>query len=240
MTNWKVVDFGTSGYLNLSNSISLNPPTMTIELGFKFDGYTPDRQLLFGKGASSGDSFYFYTYRSVNNINDFVVYNNGTRNDQQLNDIFSPGVWYTLDLTLDGEQIRIYENGMPINSWTRSITFRGNMNDLQIGACSCGGYFFNGSLSFFRLYSRALSAAEILQNYGAANPISKDLSLWLQFDRTIGSEAIDISGNGNNAQIEDTANLDPPNGCDWYPVVLLAKLSDQSPYSLTQDIRPSC
>src|SRR5205807_4913731 len=79
----KVADFsGFSGYLDVPNAPSLNPSTFTVELGFRYHGYDPDQQMIFDKGAAGPDGVYFYNFRSVNNVNDFVVYENNSRSDQ--------------------------------------------------------------------------------------------------------------------------------------------------------------
>jgi|GEM_PF-6193566 len=240
--SWRVASFdGASGFMKVADSASLNPKTLTIEASFKYNDYNPDQQMLLDKGPAGGDAFYFYTFRSVNNINDFVVYNNGTRYDQQLGNIFTPGTWFTVDFTIDGKSVNAYVNGVLVDSWARSILFRGNMNDILLGSCSCGGYFFNGSIAFLRMYSRALSGAEIQQNYLATTPVSESLALWLSFNQTSGVTVKDLAGNGNSATIRGGVSFGQPLApCDWYSYHVSARANDGARYSLSQNARLTC
>jgi len=197
--------------------------------------------MILDKGLAGGDSFYFYTFRSVNNINDFVIYNNGTRYDQQLGNIFTPGTWYTLDLTLDGKSVIAYVNGALFESWPRSILFRGNTNDLLLGSCACGGYFFNGSIASLRMYGRALSGTEIWQNYLNAMPVGDSLALWLSFNQTSGATVMDLAGNGNFATVHGGVSYAQPlSRCTWYSIHVSAKTDDGTLYSLSQSARVTC
>jgi Concanavalin A-like lectin/glucanases superfamily len=62
----------------------------------------------------------------------------------------------------------IYINGVfnSVNSNIRSLTSQSS-NFAKIGKYDYGGSYHNGNISMIRLYNRALSAAEVLQNYNA-------------------------------------------------------------------------
>src|SRR5438445_6829822 len=184
---------------------------MSVEVGFEYNSYSPDQQMIFGKGSGNDyNSFYFYTFRSQNNVNDFVIYDKGVRQNQALGNAFSPENWYTVSFTANGSSVNAFVDGAWIKSWSNSVLFFGNNQDLLIGKCSCGGYYFNGSISFLRLYERALSRDEILQNYGSANPIREGLGLWLTLNQTSGNTLRDLSGNGNNGTVIGGVSFDSP------------------------------
>jgi len=64
---------------------------------------------------------------------------------------------------------RIYYNGTQIESWNASVTASSN-SPLSIGCRSQSGVrdqYFNGKISVARVYNKALTASEILQNYNA-------------------------------------------------------------------------
>jgi len=88
----------------------------------------------------------------------------------------STNKWYHLAHTYDGTTQRIYANGIQIHSWATSgaITYNTNNTLLAVGNDWNGsgynvgpGLAVEGNLSITRIYSTALSAAQILQNYNA-------------------------------------------------------------------------
>ena len=189
---------GSSGTVLVTNSASLNSTTLSVEFAFQYMSLAPDNQMILGKGASSGNSFYFFDYRALGVLNDFVVYVNNTRYDQQLGDIFALNSWYDVIFVLDGSSIDAYVNGNLVQSWQRAIKFEANNNDLMIGSCVCGGYYFNGSIAFVRYYNRALTAAEATSNYEhSESPVQDGLAMWLSFNSILNGNYVDLSGKGN-------------------------------------------
>src|SRR2546425_9007565 len=242
MTSSHVASFaGSSGDVLVPNSSSLTSASMTIEMSFKYNAYAPDQQMIVSKGSAGGNSFYFYTFRSVNNVNDFVVYDNGTRYDQQLGNIFAPGAWYTVDFTIDGQYIAAYVDGAIVQSWPRPFTFGGNNDDIILGRCSCGGYNFNGSIAFLRLFDKALSAQEIRQNFLLANPATQNLTLSFALNNTVNNTICDPSGDGNNGGVEGPVTLVPQFApCDLYSANIVAKAESGQTYTLSQVVQPKC
>ncbi|MGA7845696.1 MAG: LamG-like jellyroll fold domain-containing protein [Thermoplasmata archaeon] len=197
----KVGDFdGANSSLSIENSSSLNFPQFTIEFGFEYANLLPDKQMILDKGSSGPNAFYFYSFRSVNNINDLAVYANGKRADFQLGDIFRVGAWNDLAYTVGTQQIVAYLDGTAIVSWARpAFSFPGNLDPIQIGDCICGGYFFNGSLSTLDYYSTALSPGEIESNYlQPSSPVEADLQFALSLAGTEGGNVPDLSGHGHD------------------------------------------
>ena len=64
------------------------------------------------------------------------------------------------------------------------------------------------SVDDFRIYNRALSAAEISQLYAGSPPANCDQTCkaWLKFDDNSGTAAADASGNGNAGTVSGTAS----------------------------------
>ena len=215
---------GSGGDVSVSNSASLNPRVFTLEFGFQYRSLTPDKQMLFSKGVGLNNSFYFYSYRSVNNINDFVIYANGTRYDQQLGNIFTVGQWYAMDIVDSGQSVSAYVDGTLVQSWNNAVDFLGNPSPFVIGQCNCGGYYFNGSLSYLRLYGTPLSSGEVLANFlNATSPLPTGLELNLDFANTRGSIIPDTSGNGNTGVLQGGVTIGPSVSCGFmYSVVVLS------------------
>ena len=71
--------------------------------------------------------------------------------------------WYHVVGTYDGTTARIYLNGEAVASGSR--TAGSNSVPFRIGASPRGANYNNGDIARAFIYSRALSASEIQQNY---------------------------------------------------------------------------
>jgi ELWxxDGT repeat protein len=72
--------------------------------------------------------------------------------------------WTFLTATYDGTSMILYVNGMPMASVTVSGNLATSTNPLQIGGDSFYGQYFQGLISNVRIYSTALTAAEIQED----------------------------------------------------------------------------
>jgi len=77
----------------------------------------------------------------------------------------SADVWYHIVGTYDGSTARIYINGSLDASGSTSRNT--NTVNWRIGRSAWGGNYHNGKISNIRLYNKALTASEVLQNYDA-------------------------------------------------------------------------
>jgi fibronectin type 3 domain-containing protein len=71
------------------------------------------------------------------------------------------GSWTHLAATFDGATQRLYVNGMLVGSLASSGTIANSNSPLKIGGNSVWGEWYSGLIDEVRVYSRALSAAEI-------------------------------------------------------------------------------
>jgi len=77
--------------------------------------------------------------------------------------------WTHCDITQDGTNSRMYVNGV-LQSGTGNSTWFGTHPTLNLYIAyhlSWGGYDFEGYISTFKIYNKALSQAEITQNFNA-------------------------------------------------------------------------
>lgn len=81
--------------------------------------------------------------------------------------VSTPGVWQHIVGTYDGVNILIYVNGVLRGTTAQTGAINTFATPLRLGANGAPGEFFPGKLSDFRVYSRALSQAEV---FTMANP----------------------------------------------------------------------
>jgi hypothetical protein len=100
----------------------------------------------------------------------------GTFNYQLHNATITLNTWYYFAHTYNGSNQILYINGTQVRSWatTGTIAYDTNNTLLAIGNDWNGGGYntgasigIQGRLSIIKIYNRALSAAEIRQNYNA-------------------------------------------------------------------------
>lgn len=79
--------------------------------------------------------------------------------------------WAQIVGTYSGGTKTLYVNGVSVATSTGIPAISTNTNGMSIGVLGgfsgTRGYYYNGSLSIINVYSKALSAAEVLQNYDA-------------------------------------------------------------------------
>ena len=166
--------------------------------------------ILFSDGGTTNNLIYLYrnTNFAVNSYSWLIYTNVGAR---LLGGTYSPGERYQVAYTFDSlGNVAAYRDGALINSstWPAGSTSWNRVGTLIpfVRPSSPGN---TGSISSFMYYNRALSAAEILQNYYAdLERLIPTNGLVLSLDAqntnlyaTSPTTAYDISGNGNNGTL---------------------------------------
>jgi hypothetical protein len=81
--------------------------------------------------------------------------------------VYINNVWYIVAFTINASGLlTFYSNGVSENSYN-SVVMSASDSYLSLSDSRASIYGFNGDYSMFRLYNRALSANEILQNFNA-------------------------------------------------------------------------
>jgi hypothetical protein len=163
-----IVFNGSSQYVNLGTGLNSN--SLSISFWVNFNSLS--NQVLITKGDWSTNVGASYTVS---------YYSNQLRFDTFLSDVtygtaqysFSPtlNIWYNLVLIADSinTTYSLYINGVNV-IFTSTNTFRiprSNSSVVNLGRNVDGLYPLNGKISITKIYNRALSATEILQNYNA-------------------------------------------------------------------------
>lgn len=168
---------GTNDYVTLGNQASLGftDGVFTAEAWTWIPStWTAGSQYpnLISKGATAGwdtDGWALFVFRDWPNAGQ-KSWGCGMRNSGTTNIIprynCPTNTWLNIVMTLNGSTIKIYENGSEIGSGTQTISPGSNSTPVYVGA-DVNLQCFPGYVSVARLYGRALSSAEVLQNYNA-------------------------------------------------------------------------
>ncbi len=156
-----VNDFAVSGY----NS-ALDTQTPTVEVWVKTNA-TSQNGFWFEKGAVNTQYALFQeganiTWRLTTNVVSLTA---------PAASFMSTSNWAQVVGTYTSGDRRIYVNGVQVANDTLAYTIPTNTSGMSIGAyggnSGANAYWYNGALSICRVYNRALSAAEVLQNFNA-------------------------------------------------------------------------
>ena len=110
--------------------------------------------------------------------------------------------------TWDGTTVKLYVNGVLVDSQPCTGTMLASTQSFQIGAENGpGGGFWGGTIDAVRVYNIALTLAQVQEIYGngngdaSAGSASANLVGWWKFDEGSGTTALDSSGQGNNGTL---------------------------------------
>lgn len=89
--------------------------------------------------------------------------------------VYANGVWNQAALTYDGFDLKIYSNGIEVASKPMSYSPNATISPLNIGSYIEDGQYFKGSVDKLVLMNRAMSAAEISEDYKKLQPSKLEL-----------------------------------------------------------------
>jgi len=162
-TNGQLEFDGTSNYIAITNLLASqaigNSTKLTISLWLNPD--THGSTMAFSTGQVGNDRIYHWT---TGGINTWRVGNyTSTTGHGALPSI---GNWYNTVLVIDGLSVKSYLNG--VEDYTGNYTAFTTSNYATFGRHGARTeYYYNGKIAVARIYERALSEAEIKQNYNA-------------------------------------------------------------------------
>lgn len=155
---------GSSSVITSPNNTALDTQTPTVEVwvktnslnqnGFFFEKGTVNTQYaLFQEGTA-------IQWRTYNNPSSYTTLSAASSN-------ISTSNWAQIVGTYTSGSKKIYVNGVEVASDTSSGTIATNAGGMTVGSYNSGGYFYNGNIGVVRVYNRALSANEVIQNFNA-------------------------------------------------------------------------
>jgi hypothetical protein len=219
---------GTDTYVNIPYNASLDIPTaITVEVWVKYASQ--------GEIGGSGRTYsvisykgYPWTWLLEDQSGQFNFRISTTSDsDSNINSNYYHGVerWDHVVCTYNGTTQAIYVNGILQNSKSLTGTINTSATTIELGTYGTGDYSLNGWLANHRIYDRALTAAEIQQNYqaeqyrfeGPVGPVTNGLLLYWDagnLDSYPGTGTIiyDLSGNGNNGTLINGVGYNQTNG----------------------------
>lgn len=180
---------GSSSYMEVANSTSLNPSSITLMAIIKVNGFNTANchaNQIMGKGYPDYDNgFYVMRFSDVNtctnppdSAREFFDGQYGDNNPQGTDASAGPdsifvkkGVWYNLVYTYDGVESRFYINGVLKSIVVKSAAFTPDSFDLSIGKHNDPNYpyYFNGVIDEIRIYNRPLTQSAITRLNNSTN-----------------------------------------------------------------------
>jgi len=158
---------GTNDYVTIPDSDALDPQYISVET-WVFPTDSGSGRIL-GKQTSGTNLGGYILYRNSDTTFSFYVYAGGAWR-------FTPGVasiptgqWSHLVGTYDGTTLKAYINGNLVNTASYTGTINNTTATLRLGDTEYTGDSFAGVIDSTRIYSRTLTASEILSNYQSAN-----------------------------------------------------------------------
>ena len=168
---------GTNDYIEVSNpnllAFGTNPFTIDFWLYstyvFPGSGYNYGTILTSYTNYNSDFGTYFYLalFKNAAGLNNIVSFLDSTGNFMGT---FGANInineWTNITFTRSGNGLICYKNGVSVSTQSISNNFSGTRN-ARIGGGVVSINTFQGSLPSFKIYNRALSATEVMQNFNA-------------------------------------------------------------------------
>lgn len=167
-----IVFDGTDDYVNLgSTSVTNVTNNFSFNVFFSTSNISRSDQTIFSKAESGAYGLEFNTTFFGSNLG-FLAYINGQyRSVSEPINIYSSNTYYCITITYDNSSLKLYRDGVLRTSTSISgnVTTTTQPLCLGINPQASGPYVFPflGRIPSFQIYNRALTAAEVLQNYNA-------------------------------------------------------------------------
>lgn len=167
---------GSNSTVNVSDNALLEPGTgdFTVEAWVYHNTITGSSRVIVGKTDNGGlASSWGYGIRTNSAGSTYLEVGNGTTSVTSPSAVLTTGRWYQVVgvwNNVSSDTISFYVNGALIGSNPHSFTsIKNTVNPLYLGSYNGGEFsqWLNGRIGVTRLYNKALTASEILQNYNS-------------------------------------------------------------------------
>jgi hypothetical protein len=164
-----IVFDGTNDFVNLGSNSTLTSNALTLDCWFNLGTQNQVKYIVM-KATDTGFSRDYGIVTTVgNNINWFFGISNPNFVSLTSTVTIGQNIWTNITATRNGSLSVLYINGVANVSSSYSFTQTDLGQPLYIGNLIIpnAGRYFRGNFSNMKLYNRALSAQEVLQNYNA-------------------------------------------------------------------------
>lgn len=160
---------GTDDYVDFGTADFQTADSITIDMWVNPQSVTQNQYADIFDANHSGGGFVFQQDNLTHNYYYFAYYDGG--GFQVTSNIFvDPYVWSHIVITKEGDQGRIYKNGQLVISNTFTNPSIQGSNRFLLGRYyGSSSRYWLGEYGSMKIYNRALTAAEVLQNYNATN-----------------------------------------------------------------------
>lgn len=163
-----------TAYASLPADVMSGLTSFTISSWVKMDALATWMRLFdFGRGTNN---YLFFTVQSASGVVRYAAKNGGTEQGFNYNYAFPVNTWTHIAITYTGNTTRLFINGTQVVSSTAiniSPAAIGAMTQNYLGKSQyTGDPMFRGTIDEFRIYNRALSAAEITAGMMATQTIT--------------------------------------------------------------------
>jgi hypothetical protein len=164
-----IVFDGSNDGVNLNNNFISIQNNVTVEVFIKSNTTQNTKIFVSNYTQVSGPTgFGIGISDSTNNVIKWFTGNLGTTNTIFSNTVINNNQYYHVVGTYDGSTKILYVNGIAESSASVINNINNTSTLANIGYVQAlSSQYFNGSISNARVYNRALSAQEVLQNYNA-------------------------------------------------------------------------
>ncbi len=174
----KALSFDGSGYVEAPNSASLSVVSSnhSVFSWIKGGAFTNYNNHIMGKFRSITEGGFLFRVRSNGRLNVQLFGGGGIVANLQSNGYLSTGIWYHVGYTLSGTTLTMYVDGVEDGSTTISASPNDNEEVLRVGIPTHSpAETFNGTIDDVRIYSRALSQAEVFEVFQKVPDFSSKL-----------------------------------------------------------------
>jgi len=156
---------GTNDYINGDTTSNNFTGDLSAEIWFNLSATVNDWVRVIGKGDSSNRTFGFW-YNTFDSVFLYQRYGASSIVSAVYNISIQTNTWYHVIVTSNGSTHKLYLNGVDVQTQTGSGPFYSSSSTLKVGYGEIHTYH-NGRIGLYRIYNRALTAQEVLQNYNA-------------------------------------------------------------------------
>jgi len=161
--NGSFVFDATNDYISMGTSSSVKPTQLTLACFFKINAINAPNVIVGKQGTGVGNASYALVVQ--NGKLNFRIESGGI---QDASYTFSDTSNYNYAVgTYDGSALKLYLNGSLVGTATTSVSIIYSDSYPLLMGYYANSFATNMNIGLFKLYNRALTAQEILQNYNA-------------------------------------------------------------------------